>query len=95
MFKKLFKGKSIGFYLSLAASVFSLALLIFYAVYMSEHKLFNGGVFTLYLFAFLLPLVYFFIKENDFTCLIPIAQAILLAAGLGITALQVGNLIVF
>lgn len=95
MLKKLFKGKTLGFYLSLAASVLSLALTIFYAVYMSEHKLFNGGVLVLYLFAFLLPLVYFFIKENDLTCLIPIAQAILLAAAFGITALQVGNLIVF
>lgn len=95
MFQKLFKNKSIGFYISLAASLLSLFLTIFYAVYMGEHGLFNAGVFILYLFAFLLPLVYFFVKENELTRIVPILQALLLSLAFGFTFSSVINLIIF
>ena len=94
MLKKLFKNKLIGFYLGLAASVLSLVLTIFYAAYMGAHDLFNGGVFVLYLFAFLLPVVYFFVEENALTRAIPIVQAVLLALALGLTILDVGAILV-
>ena len=95
MFKKLFKDKPIGFYFSLAASLVSLFLTIFYAAYMGAHDMFNGGVFVLYLFAFLLPLVYFFVKENNLTRIIPILQTAFLVLAFGILVVTIGALIVY
>ena len=95
MFKKLFKNKPVGFYFALAASVLSLFLAIFYAVYMGANNLFNAGVFILYLCAFLLPLVYFFIQENDLTRLIPIFQTTFLALAFGINFILIGDKIVY
>ena len=94
MFKKLFKNKPIGFYFSLAVSALSLFLMIFYAVYMSAHDLFNAGSFVPYLFAFLLPIVFFFVEENSLTRFIPIAQVVLLALAFGIMAADVGIILV-
>ena len=95
MFKKLFKDKPIGFYFSLAASVLSLFMTIFYAAYMGANELFNAGVFILYLCAFLLPLVYFFVKENAITRIIPLLQAAFLALAFGITIVAVGTILVY
>lgn len=94
MFKKLFKNKPIGFYFSLAVSALSLFLMIFYAVYMSAHDLFNAGSFVPYLLAFLLPIVFFFVEENSLTRFIPIAQVVLLALAFGIMAADVGIILV-
>ena len=95
MFKKLFKNKPIGFYFSLAASLLSLFLTIFYAAYCGAHGLFNGGVFVFYLLAFLLPLVYFFIEENDLTRIIPILQTVFLSLAVGISIPTMGTEIVY
>ncbi len=95
MFKKLFKNKPIGFYFSLAASVLSLFLTIFYAAYMGKHDLFNAGVFVLYLFAFLMPLVYFFVKENDLTRIVPIMQTTFLGLAFGLIIVGVGDKLVY
>lgn len=95
MFKKLFKNKPIGFYFSLVASLISLFLTIFYAAYMTEHDLFNAGVFILYLLAFLMPLVYFFVGENNLTRLVPVFQTLFLALAFGILLITVGAYIVY
>lgn len=95
MFKKLFKNKPIGFYFSLAASVLSLFLTIFYAAYMGKHDLFNAGVFVLYLFAFLMPLVYFFVKENEITRIVPIMQTTFLGLAFGLIIVGVGDKLVY
>lgn len=95
MFKKLFKNKPVGFYISLAASVLSLFLAIFYAAYMSKHDLFNAGVFVLYLFAFLMPLVYFFVKENEITRIAPVMQTTFLALAFGLNVIGVGEKLVY
>lgn len=95
MFKKLFKNKPIGFYFSLAASLLSLFMMIFYAVYMSKHEFFNAGVLILYLLAVLSPVVYFFVKENALSRSVPIFQTTFLALAFGITVASVGRTIVF
>lgn len=95
MFKKLFKNKPIGFYFSLAVSVLSLFMMIFYAVYMSKHEFFNAGVFILYLLAVLSPVVYFFVKENALSRSVPIFQTTFLALAFGITVASVGRTIVY
>ena len=95
MFKKLFKNKPIGFYFSFAASVLSLFLTIFYAAYMGKHDLFNAGVFIFYLFAFLMPLVYFFIKENAITRIAPVMQTTFLALAFGLTVIEIGEMLVY
>lgn len=79
MLEKIFKNKTVGFYVGLAVSVYALVIAIYYGTYTAGFDLLNVGVLIMMLLGSILQFVFLFVPESKFTSWIPLVRTILFA----------------